>query len=115
MVEDSMKNIRAAKALGIAAARRNLAARCAGRVLEVGTFSLPPLRYETRGFWCDVPKAAQTAADAAGLDFVGGVHAANHALLAIVPMLVLCDAQDVDTEPGCNCGQSDSRNQSFLS
>ena len=69
-----------------------------GRVLEVGTFSLPPLRYETRGFWCDVPKAAQTAAVAAGLDFVGGVHAANHALLAVVPLLVLCDAQDVDTE-----------------
>ncbi|CAN0251393.1 unnamed protein product, partial [Ectocarpus fasciculatus] len=69
-----------------------------GRTLERGECSLPPLQYATRAFWLDVGTTARRRVEEEGLDLEGGVHAVGHALLAVVPLFLLCDAADVDCE-----------------
>eukprot|EP00752_Nemacystus_decipiens_P007203 g6448.t1 len=69
-----------------------------GRTLERGECTLPPLQYATRAFWLDVGVTAKSRVQEEGLDFEGGVHAVGHALLAVVPLFLLCDAADVDCE-----------------
>ncbi|CAM9165634.1 unnamed protein product [Ectocarpus sp. 6 AP-2014] len=69
-----------------------------GRVLERGECSLPPLQYATRAFWLDVGETARRRVEEEGLDLEGGIHAVGHALLAVVPLFLLCDAADVDCE-----------------
>ena len=59
------------------------------RVLDVCPLELPPQTYETVGLRIDLPaiEEAETA--------VFGVHGAEHALLAIAPLLAGCDRQDL--------------------
>lgn len=58
----------------------------------------PPVEYTTRGFWVDVPAATKQRLEAAGRDFLAGMHGATHALKNAVPMHVLCDPGDIDCE-----------------
>ncbi|CAN0256693.1 unnamed protein product [Scytosiphon promiscuus] len=69
-----------------------------GRTIEKGECSLPPLQYATRAFWLDVGITAKNRVEEEGLDLEGGVHAVGHALLAVVPLFLLCDPSDVDCE-----------------
>ncbi|CAM9206801.1 unnamed protein product, partial [Laminaria digitata] len=69
-----------------------------GRTIERGECTLPPLQYATRAFWLDVGVTAKRKVEGEGCDFEGGVHAVGHALLAVVPLFLLCDAEDVDCE-----------------
>jgi ATP-dependent helicase YprA (DUF1998 family) len=73
--------------------------RRSGAIISMHEFSLPPLEYGTRALWIDIDPAVKEACDAAGEDFLGGVHAAAHALLAAAPGHVLCEpAVDVTCE-----------------
>jgi len=73
--------------------------RRSGAIISMHEFSLPPLEYSTRALWIDIDPAVKEACDAAGEDFLGGVHAAAHALLAAAPSHVLCEpAVDVTCE-----------------
>ncbi|KAJ1444770.1 P-loop containing nucleoside triphosphate hydrolase protein [Pelagophyceae sp. CCMP2097] len=72
--------------------------RRTGRILEVRPLHLPELRWQTRGTWIDLSPDCISAVAAAGRDLLCGIHAVNHALCAVTPLLVLCDAGDVATE-----------------
>lgn len=59
------------------------------------TLNLPPMEYDTYAIWLD--------ADAVSLrgvvtNFNEGVHALNHALVAVVPLIVPCSSSDVDCD-----------------
>jgi ATP-dependent helicase YprA (DUF1998 family) len=69
-----------------------------GQIFEMGTFSLPPLEYDTCGFFIDLDVDIQREVEAAGACYVGGIHAVNHALLSVTPLFLLCDPGDIDTE-----------------
>ncbi len=56
---------------------------------------LPPQRFPTIGLWFDLPPQAITYVDEAQLDFAGGLHAAEHAAIAILPLFALCDRNDI--------------------
>jgi DEAD/DEAH box helicase domain-containing protein len=58
---------------------------------------LPPMRFPTIALWFDLPKEAVkwVDEDEAGLDFAGGLHAVEHAAIAILPMFALCDRNDI--------------------
>jgi DEAD/DEAH box helicase domain-containing protein len=56
---------------------------------------LPPLRFLTQALWFDLPEAAIERVAEAGLDFAGGLHAAEHAAIAMLPLFALCDRNDI--------------------
>nr|TKW38439.1 LOW QUALITY PROTEIN: hypothetical protein SEVIR_1G114200v2 [Setaria viridis] len=58
---------------------------------------LPPYSFDTQAAWVTVPKSVRAAVEQRKLGFQGGVHAASHALLSIVPLHMMCSASDLGT------------------
>ena len=56
---------------------------------------LPPLRFLTQSLWFDLPEEAIKEVAEAGLDFAGGLHAVEHAAIAMLPLFALCDRNDI--------------------
>jgi DEAD/DEAH box helicase domain-containing protein len=56
---------------------------------------LPPITFPTVALWFDVPPKAISRIAEAGLDFAGGLHAAEHAAIGILPLFALCDRNDI--------------------
>ncbi|MFC1871403.1 DEAD/DEAH box helicase [Chloroflexota bacterium] len=56
---------------------------------------LPPQRFQTVGLWFDLPQPVIKRLELEGLDFAGGLHAAEHAAIAILPLFALCDRADI--------------------
>jgi DEAD/DEAH box helicase domain-containing protein len=68
-----------------------------GAVEVVGAESLemPPLRFTTMALWFTVPDAAIARVVANKLDIAGGIHGAEHSLIAVMPLHVMCDRRDI--------------------
>jgi DEAD/DEAH box helicase domain-containing protein len=56
---------------------------------------LPPLRFVTQSLWFDLPETAIEIVTKAGCDFAGGLHAVEHAAIAMLPLFALCDRNDI--------------------
>ncbi len=56
---------------------------------------LPPLKFSTVSLWFDLPPGAIDQLDKAQLDFAGGLHATEHAAIAMLPLFALCDRNDI--------------------
>jgi DEAD/DEAH box helicase domain-containing protein len=56
---------------------------------------LPPQHFPTVALWFDLPAKAIARLVKAQLDFAGGLHAAEHAAIAILPLFALCDRNDI--------------------
>lgn len=56
---------------------------------------LPPQHFPTVALWFDLPPEAVARLDKEQLDFAGGLHAAEHAAIAILPLFALCDRNDI--------------------
>jgi DEAD/DEAH box helicase domain-containing protein len=59
---------------------------------------LPPYSFDTQAAWVSVPKSVRAAIEQRKLGFQGGVHAASHALLSIVPLHMMCSTSDLGTQ-----------------
>ena len=59
---------------------------------------LPPISYHSVGFWIDLPSFVRLEVERLGIDFLGAIHGANHALLHSVPLIVTSERTDVGTE-----------------
>jgi len=66
-----------------------------GTLLGIVPLDLPPLTFETDGFWYAIPRAVQEEMDTRLFHFMGGIHAMEHALIGILPLLVLTDRNDL--------------------
>ena len=64
-------------------------------VLGVEPLDLPPITFRTKAFWLVVPETLATPVCASGFDLAGGLHGAEHALIALMPLFVLCDRWDI--------------------
>ena len=64
-------------------------------VIGEESLDLPSQHFPTVALWFDLPPEAITRLDKAQLDFVGGLHAAEHAAIAILPLFALCDRNDI--------------------
>jgi len=56
---------------------------------------LPPNHFPTVSLWFDLPPEAMARLVKAQLDLAGGLHAAEHAAIAILPLFALCDRNDI--------------------
>ena len=57
--------------------------------------SLPPQHFPTVALWFDLPPEAIDRAGQEQLDLAGGLHAAEHAAIAMLPLFALCDRNDI--------------------
>ena len=56
---------------------------------------LPPQVYHTQALWFDIPQVAQDRIMDDHVDFPGGLHAAEHAAIGMLPMFAMCDRADI--------------------
>ncbi len=56
---------------------------------------LPPITFPTVAVWFDVPPKAVSRIADRRMDFAGGLHAAEHAAIGILPLFALCDRNDI--------------------
>ena len=77
-------------------------AKAGGRVLELcdAERSLPPMEYQTRGVWLELPSKLRDALHARGEAYArGGLHALEHLVIALAPLCATCEPGDL----GCQC------------
>ena len=65
------------------------------RFLGMGSLDLPPLTFKTVGLWFTVSEEMLQEIAGANRDVAGGLHGAEHALIAVMPFHVLCDRWDI--------------------
>ncbi|MBM2831360.1 MAG: box helicase protein [Dehalococcoidia bacterium] len=56
---------------------------------------LPAQRFDTMALWFDMPAESLDRVSRAQLDLAGGLHAAEHAAIAMLPLFALCDRNDI--------------------
>ncbi|KAK1148617.1 ATP-dependent 3'-5' DNA helicase [Aspergillus melleus] len=69
-----------------------------GRVLDAVMVDNPPIDILTKGMWLDVPKTALDILKSRYLNIAAAIHAAEHAVLSLLPSFVISSPGDVRTE-----------------
>lgn len=64
-------------------------------VLETVPLNLPPLEFKTKALWINIPQDIVKTAQLEALDFPGGMHALEHATIALSPIYAMCDRWDI--------------------
>ncbi|KAL2462078.1 ATP-dependent helicase [Abeliophyllum distichum] len=72
--------------------------RRSNQVFDTVELSLPDYSYESQAVWIRVQQSVKTAVETLSYSFRGGLHAAGHALLNIVPLYILCNQSDLASE-----------------
>ncbi|KAL4584143.1 hypothetical protein LXL04_008733 [Taraxacum kok-saghyz] len=67
-------------------------------VFDTVDLSLPSYTYESRAVWIRVPQSIKTCVELEKYSFRGGLHAAGHALLHIIPLFIICNSSDLGSE-----------------
>jgi DEAD/DEAH box helicase domain-containing protein len=66
---------------------------------EIGVFplDLPPTTFETRGLWVTLPPLPPPQGNARPnfVEFLGSLHAAEHAFIGLLPLFAMCDRGDI--------------------
>ncbi|MFZ7136854.1 MAG: DEAD/DEAH box helicase [archaeon] len=64
-------------------------------VITRNSLNLPPLTFSTIGLWFTIPSEIRNEIETLGLDFQGGIHAIEHAMIAMSPIFAMCDRRDI--------------------
>ena len=56
---------------------------------------LPRQSFETHALWFQVPRRIAGETVCRGLDFHGGLHAVEHAMIGMLPLFAMCDRMDI--------------------
>jgi len=64
-------------------------------LLSTHPLDLPPQVFETVGIWLEIEDFIRLGIAREGRHFMGGIHAVEHALIALFPLFALCDRDDV--------------------
>lgn len=65
------------------------------RLINRVDLDLPSQKFETEGMWITIPEKVKKEAEKRFFHFMGGIHAVEHAAIGIIPLLVLCDRNDL--------------------
>jgi DEAD/DEAH box helicase domain-containing protein len=66
-----------------------------GEPIATHPLEVPPLVFETTGLWIELPESLPPAFAGEGLHFMGGIHAVEHAMIGLFPLLAIADRGDV--------------------
>ncbi|MDX1389358.1 MAG: Zn-binding domain-containing protein, partial [Acidobacteriota bacterium] len=66
-----------------------------GETISEHPLETPPLVFETTGFWMELPRGLPPEMTSMGLHFMGGIHATEHAMIGLFPLLAISDRGDV--------------------
>lgn len=66
-----------------------------GEPISVHPLACPPLTFETVGFWIEVPPGIPQDLTRRERHAMGGLHAAEHAMIGLFPLLAIADRGDV--------------------
>jgi DEAD/DEAH box helicase domain-containing protein len=66
-----------------------------GKPIATVPLDLPEQTIETEGLWIDLPPACKQMLEDRQMHFMGAIHAVEHALIAMFPLLILCDRNDI--------------------
>jgi DEAD/DEAH box helicase domain-containing protein len=64
-------------------------------IIGVEPLTLPPLTFRTKAFWFIPPAGIEQSVAEASRDLAGGLHGAEHAIIALMPLHVMCDRGDI--------------------
>ncbi len=64
-------------------------------ILDIKPLELPPIVFDTTALWFIIPDQVVDKVKEKGLDFEGGIHAVEHAMIAMTPYFALCDRRDI--------------------
>ena len=56
---------------------------------------MPPQVFETEGIWLTIPSWLRQRLEEGQQHFMGGIHALEHGVIGVFPLVVLCDRNDV--------------------
>ena len=70
-------------------------AQLTGEALGEEVLDLPPQTIQTIALWFDLPGETMAHINNEHLDLAGGLHAAEHAAIGILPLFALCDRNDI--------------------
>jgi len=65
------------------------------QLLATHPLSLPPVKFPTVGIWLVFSGEIALKLQEQNSDFTGGLHAAEHALIALAPLVAMCDPRDI--------------------
>jgi DEAD/DEAH box helicase domain-containing protein len=65
------------------------------QVVNFVQLNLPLIIFQTMGLWFGLPVHLRNECEFRGLDFAGGMHAVEHAMISISPLLAMCDRRDL--------------------
>lgn len=68
------------------------------RILDAVQVDNPPIEILSKGMWLDIPKSALDILKNRGMNIAGAIHAAEHAILSLMPQFVVSMPGDVRTE-----------------
>jgi DEAD/DEAH box helicase domain-containing protein len=63
--------------------------------LDRHELDFPPIEFETVGLWWRAPRPFEEALRRQGEDFMGALHASEHAAISLFPLLAICDRNDM--------------------
>ena len=64
-------------------------------IIGVEPLTLPPINFRTKAFWVIPPSDTEQNVLKKNLDLAGGLHGAEHAIIALMPLHVMCDRRDI--------------------
>jgi DEAD/DEAH box helicase domain-containing protein len=64
-------------------------------IIGMEPLDLPPLTFRTKAFWFIPPSDTEQCIERSSLDLAGGLHGVEHAIIALMPLHVLCDRWDI--------------------
>ena len=65
------------------------------KVISTTPLDLPEQIIETEGLWLDLPEQYRRRLEDDHMHFMGAIHAVEHAMIAMFPLLILCDRNDI--------------------
>ncbi len=66
-----------------------------GEPIDRHRLELPPVRFDTVGLWWAAPAPIEEALKLKGEDFMGALHASEHAAISLFPLHAICDRGDI--------------------
>ncbi len=65
------------------------------KLITTERLDLPEQSFETVGIWLEIPLVSQEEMEEKKYHFMGAIHALEHAMIGMFPLLILCDRNDI--------------------